>query len=171
VWIRFTWNNKSEGFNFVARKLDRVMVNEEWFCQYGGTNVDFPPGGVSDHSPAIISIGFMVSFGPKPFKFFNYWLENSDFMDWLSTCWRQEVYGVPMYKLYRKLKSFKFFLKAEVPSRYGDLKNRVIQARESLDLAQKAVMEFHGRADCLLRERESLHAYVSISRAEEAFLK
>lgn len=32
-------------------------------------------------------------------------------------------------------------------------------------------MENYGRADCLQKERECLHAYVSISRAEEAFLK
>lgn len=32
--------------------------------------VDFPSCGVSDHSPAVISVGTLVSFGPKPFKFY-----------------------------------------------------------------------------------------------------
>jgi len=75
----FTWNNKSEGSNFLARKLDRVLVNEEWLCKFGKTCVDFPPGGVSDHSPAVITVGTLLSFGPKPFKFFNYWLEHKDY--------------------------------------------------------------------------------------------
>jgi hypothetical protein len=66
----FTWNNKSEGAGFVARKLDRVLVNEEWQCNFGKTLVDFTSCGVSDHSPAVISVGTLVSFGPKPFKFY-----------------------------------------------------------------------------------------------------
>jgi hypothetical protein len=32
-------------------------------------------------------------------------------------------------------------------------------------------LDFRGRADCLQKERECLHAYVSITKAEEAFLK
>ena len=32
-------------------------------------------------------------------------------------------------------------------------------------------MANYGRADCLLKERECLHAYVSLTKAEEAFLK
>jgi hypothetical protein len=31
----FTWSNKSEGAGFVARKLDRVLVNSEWLCKFG----------------------------------------------------------------------------------------------------------------------------------------
>lgn len=71
----------------MARKLDRVMVNEEWLIKFGGTKVDFPSGGVSDHSPAIITVGTLMSFGPKPFKFCNFWLENTDFQDWLAAGW------------------------------------------------------------------------------------
>jgi hypothetical protein len=75
------------------------------------------------------------------------------------------------YKLCRKLKEFKAILKSKTTSCFGNLRNKIIQARESLDLAQKAVIDSRGRADCLLKERECLHAYVSITKAEEAFLK
>lgn len=122
----FTWNNKSEGSSIVARKLDRVMVNEEWLCQFGRTLVDFPPRGVSDHSFAIISVGSMVSLGPKPFKFYNFWFENNNFMDWLSSCWSKEVHGVPMYRLCKKLKVFKAVLKSKTFNCYGNLRSQVI---------------------------------------------
>jgi hypothetical protein len=167
----FTWNNKSEGAGFIARKLDRVLVNEEWLGRFGGTNVDFLSAGVSDHSPGLITVGSLVSFGPKPIKFCNFWLEHGDYMEWLSNCWMQEINGVPMYKLCRKLKEFKAILKSKTTSCFGNLRNKIIQACESLDLAQKAVIDSRGRADCLLKERECLHAYVSITKAEEAFLK
>jgi hypothetical protein len=167
----FTWNNKSEGSGFIARKLDRVLVNEDWLCNFGKTIVDFPPCGVSDHSPAFISVGTLVSFGPKPFKFFNYWLEHDSFMDWLADSWGQGFPGVPMFQLCKKLKAFKAVLKEKTSSFYGDLKRRVNKAKTCLDLAQHAVLESHGRLDCLIKERECLHAYVSTIKAEEAFLK
>lgn len=99
----YTWTNKSEGDGFVARKLDRVMVNEEWLCKFGKTIVDFPTGGISDHSSAIISVGTLKSFGTKPFKFYSYWLEHKEYMDWLREGWNKEVKGVLMYQLCMKL--------------------------------------------------------------------
>jgi endonuclease/exonuclease/phosphatase family metal-dependent hydrolase len=83
----YTWNNRSEGSSFVARKLDCVMVNEEWLGRFGGTMVDFSSAGISDHSPAFITMGSMVSYGSKPFKFCNFWLEHADYLDWLAPCW------------------------------------------------------------------------------------
>lgn len=167
----FTWSNKSEGSNFLARKLDRVLVNEEWLCKFGKTCVNFPPGGVSDHSPTVITVGTLLSFGPKPFKFFNYWLEHKNYSEWFMTCRNQEFQGVPMYKLCRKLKSLKAVLKGKNRSCYGDIRSSVVHAKECLDMGQRAVLESHGSAASLLQERECLHQYVSISKAEEAFLK
>jgi hypothetical protein len=76
-----------------------------------------------------------------------------------------------MYKLCRKLKSLKAILKGKNRSCYGDIRSRVVHAKECLDMAQRAVLDSHGSAVSLLQERECLHQYVSISKAEEAFLK
>lgn len=76
-----------------------------------------------------------------------------------------------MYRLCMKLKAFKAILKGKNTSCYGDIRSRVIQAQDCLDMAQRAVLNSHGSAESLLKERECLHYYVSISRAEEAFLK
>jgi hypothetical protein len=37
----FIWSDKQEEVAFVARKLDRVVANEEWISCFGGTTVDF----------------------------------------------------------------------------------------------------------------------------------
>jgi hypothetical protein len=132
---------------YLARKLDRVLVNEGWLCRFSKTYVDFPPGGISNHSPAIITVGSLVSFGPKPFKFFNYWLENRDFMDWLASCWNQEFRRVPMYRLCMKLKAFKAVLKRKNISCYGDIRGRVIKGRECLEMAQRDVLDSRGSDD------------------------
>jgi hypothetical protein len=167
----YTWTNKSEEPRFVARKLDRVLANEFWLSYFGKTIVEFQLGGVSDHSPAVISVGSLQNFGPKPFKFFNYWLEHKEFLNWVKEGWNIQVDGVPMYQLYAKLKSVKAVLKVQNLYCFGNLKQRVMEARANLDLAQKDAIDSLGRADCLLKEREFLHAYVSITRAEESFLK
>jgi hypothetical protein len=68
----------------VAKKLDRVLANEAWMGLYGNTQVDFLEAGVLDHSPSVITVGRLKSFGPCPFKFFSYWAENPDFLSWMS---------------------------------------------------------------------------------------
>jgi len=55
----FTWTNKQDGQAFVAKKLDRILV-------------DLVEGGVSVNDYALVSIGRLQSFGPKPFKFFSF---------------------------------------------------------------------------------------------------
>ena len=51
------------------------------------------------------------------------------------------------------------------------MKQRVNQACDNLTLAQNGVLANFGSADSLLKEKECLHAYVSITKAEESFLK
>lgn len=58
----YTWTNKSEDPRFIARKLDRVLANEYWMGVFGRTIVDFKSGGIFDHSPVVISVGFFAEF-------------------------------------------------------------------------------------------------------------
>ena len=167
----YTWTNKSEELRFVARKLDRVLANMKWMSNFGKTVVEFKSGGISDHSPIFVSVGILQSFGPKPFKFYSYWLEHKDFLDWVKEGWNVQVDGFPMYQLYVKLRAVKALLKKQNETCFGNLKQKVMQARDNLDLAQKEVISSFGRADCLLKERECLHAFVSLAKAEESFLK
>ena len=76
-----------------------------------------------------------------------------------------------MYKLYVKLRAVKAILKEKNMAYFGNLKQRVNQAHDNLTLAQKDVLANFGSADSLLKEKEYLHAYVSITKAEESFLK
>jgi hypothetical protein len=59
--------------------------------------VEFLSGGISDHSPAIVSIGTLQSFGPKPFKFYNFWIEYKGFLDWVKEGLSFQAEGFPMF--------------------------------------------------------------------------
>jgi hypothetical protein len=71
-----TWSNKQVGEDFVSKKLDRVLSNFEWLNLFGNTAVTFLEGGISDHSAALVTVEDFHNFGPKPFKFFNFWTEH-----------------------------------------------------------------------------------------------
>jgi exonuclease III len=101
----YTWSNKQAGDSFVAKKLDRVMASMDWLQRFGNTSVEFLDAGVSDHSPAVIVVEPFISFGPKPFKFFNFWAAHKLFLEWIVEGWSLHFEGYAMFKLYAKLKA------------------------------------------------------------------
>ena len=42
--------------DFIVRKLDRALVNDNWFPIFAHSSVDFLPPEVSDHSPILIQL-------------------------------------------------------------------------------------------------------------------
>jgi len=87
-----TLTNNQIGSAFVSRKLDRVMSNNlVWLQHFGNTFIEFLERGLSDHSPALVTMAKFISYGPKPFKFFNFCAEHAHFMDWIGDSWRLEV--------------------------------------------------------------------------------
>jgi len=167
-----TWTNKQPGSDFVSKKLDRVLANGEWFTSFSNTAVEFLERGVLDHSPALVTVAKLVSNGPKPFKFFNFWAEHKNFLEWIEEGWRVEVSGFSMFRLYAKLKVVKAVLKAKNREIFGGLGLKVLQARSDLAKAQSEFLASRDNADCQKKkERECLHLLVSLSAAEENFLK
>ena len=57
-----SWSNIREGDGFLARKLDRALLNDLWPSTFAQTMVEFLPPGVYDHAA-------MSTTPPKPFKF------------------------------------------------------------------------------------------------------
>jgi len=76
-----------------------------------------------------------------------------------------------MFHLYNKFKAIKQILIIKNKEIFCCLWQRVIKARQDLDVAQAAFINSHGSMRCRLREKECLHHYVTISLAEEKFLK
>jgi exonuclease III len=97
-----TWSNKQAGDSFVSKKLDQVVANFGWL-PFGNTSVEFLEGVISDHSPAMVSDEEFVSYGPKPFKIFNFWADHKDFLVWIKGGWDVDTSGYSMFRLYTKL--------------------------------------------------------------------
>jgi hypothetical protein len=95
------------------------MSNEVWLERYGKTKVEFLEGGISHHSPAVISVGKLQGFGPKPFKFLG-------FLDWVADGWKGFLClsCMPLLKGIFKKKNVEL---------YGRIKQKVMQARMRLE--------------------------------------
>lgn len=105
VGHRFTWSTSS-GPSRKQRKIDRVLINDQWTNSFSFLEAAFLALGVSDHTPMFIRI-VPVSSARKPFKFFNCWMSHPDFPSIISQVWNSSNGGTPMFKICQKLKYLK----------------------------------------------------------------
>lgn len=97
-------NRREEGP--ILRKLDRALVNAEWESRFTGSEANFLPAGVSDHSLMVIKLAELPQVR-KPFKFFHFWADHPSFLQVVEEVWMEDVFGTPMFKLCTKLKRLK----------------------------------------------------------------
>lgn len=55
----FTWSNRKEVAP-ILRKLDRALINMDWDISFPGSDVQFLPSGLSDHSPMVIKLADLL---------------------------------------------------------------------------------------------------------------
>lgn len=80
----FTWRTGNPG-RPIQRKLDRVLIDDGWQRAFPESEAEFISHSVSDHTLMIVTIGEEARTVPKPFKFFNYWIDVPGFQDTVST--------------------------------------------------------------------------------------
>ena len=135
----YTWSNKQQ-VGFLARKLDRALINGGWLVKFPHFIVEFLPPEVSDHCPVIVSLQQEIANPPKPFKFFNYWAKHPDFMGLVQQSWLSQVNGNSMRQLYVKLKRLKVDLKIFNLSHFGWITKRVDDKRRELAAIQVSML-------------------------------
>ena len=170
----FTWMNRREGVNFIARKLDRCLQNECCLDVFPNVMTEVLQPGLSDHCPLVTRLNIRQDSGRRKlylFKNFNFWADHPTFLQLVKDAWNCEVFGTPMYRLTRKLKSVKAALKAFNFHSFAKLHDRVVDAKENLKQAQFALL--NNPYDTLLVENEKkcLKAFHDLACAEEGFLK
>ncbi|GKF05921.1 RNA-directed DNA polymerase, eukaryota, reverse transcriptase zinc-binding domain protein [Tanacetum coccineum] len=80
--FHFTWTknlHKVKLGDYTVKKLDRIMVSEEFMGKYPQAHAIFMPYLISDHSPALLIIPNAMRYKKKSFKFANYITENEEF--------------------------------------------------------------------------------------------
>lgn len=130
VGRRFTWyhpNGRS------MSRIDRVLVSEEWRHYWGDCTLWVLPRDVSDHCPLVLNVEGW-DWGPKPFRFNNFWLENRKCKEVVEEVWRSSnLTGWMGYVLKEKLKVLKGKLKEWHTEEYGGMEERVKALRDEIE--------------------------------------
>jgi hypothetical protein len=105
---KFTWFS---GDGFAMSRLDRFLLSDGFIEKGGITNQRVGDRDISDHCPIWLECS-RLNWGPKPFKFFNCWLQHPDFLEVVKNCWEKaNIQGKRAYILKEKLKIVKETLK------------------------------------------------------------
>nr|GEV05064.1 hypothetical protein [Tanacetum cinerariifolium] len=106
-------------------QLDRFLMNEEFNCLWGNLSVVALDRKLSDHCPIVLK-DMDLDFGPKPFRTFDIWLEESDIGIVVETAWNLEMRSNrPDCRFRDKLKNVKMALKKWSKDRFGATKERI----------------------------------------------
>ncbi|KAH7840791.1 hypothetical protein Vadar_021656 [Vaccinium darrowii] len=151
-------------------KIDRVLVNSVWLDKFPDSEAVFLAPSVSDHCAILVTVLPEV-YVRRPFKFFNFWLKNSNFKEAIVSSWDSPLVCSVRSRLGLKLKRLKPVLKGLNQHYYSDISGRVTQLRMELGQIQA---QFQGDPDNIAlqeREQEVYLNFVEMSGAEEAFKK
>jgi hypothetical protein len=114
-----------------------MLVSPEWFNVWGNSSAWVVPRDVSDHCPIILHYD-LADWGPKPFRFNNFWLKNKKFKELVVDTWgSQNFTGWMGYILKDRLKGLKNVIKgwnAEVYGRPTERKKCLVDQILALDL-------------------------------------
>ena len=165
----FTWSNHQDS-TFLAKKLDRALINDTWLTLFAHSRVEFLPPELSDHSPAFIQLDIPLCSTPKPFKFFNFWVKHSSFQATVRDSWMLPMSGSPMVRLHRKLKRLKQCLKSFNKEFFSNISIKVKEKRVELAKIQDEILSFSCAGLVQIEKRLTSDLY-ELMQAEESFYK
>lgn len=134
--FHFTWTKSLKNPHCsTLKKLDRILINDDFNQSYDRAHGVFLPYLVSDHSPAVLI--FLEGFPKKPksFRFTNYIANKIEFMEVVEKGWDFEVKGCKMFQFFKKLKNLKKTLN-NLNWKNGNLFEKVKMIEEDLKKAQ-----------------------------------
>lgn len=136
----FTWCQPN---GVASSRLDRFLLSDGWSNLWGEATQWALPRDVSDHSPVVLRYSDQ-SWGPKPFRFNNFWLAHRQIEEVVNLSWSRPRPAEWMaFRLTAKLKTLKMDLKEWHARTYGKLDDRIgalVDSIKILDLKAETIM-------------------------------
>jgi hypothetical protein len=127
---KFTWSHPNGSS---VSRIDRVLVSEGWLSNWGYPSLWVLPRTVSDHCPLVLRYNGM-DWGPRPFRFNNFWLTNSSFKGLVVESWRtQNCSGWMGHVLKEKLKGLKASIREWNKDVYGAVDTKILLLVEDIN--------------------------------------
>ncbi|KAL9237146.1 hypothetical protein vseg_011732 [Gypsophila vaccaria] len=124
IGAKFTWNNKQDPDTRTYRKLDRMLVNQEWLIKYDQYVANFLPEGYSDPTPCIIHQIQHLHRPNRPFKYFNMLSKDDRFTTLVKQNWETKIDGTSMFQIVKHLKELKPILKKLNHDGFNDIEGQ-----------------------------------------------
>ena len=153
----------------MARKLDRVLINQVWLHTFSNSKVEFFSLSESNHCAVFVQLSKASYSPPKPFKFFDFWVKHSEFMDTVKASWEIREVGSPMVILHKKMKRLKPVLRAFNASRYAGISDKVKEKRKELDALQISILSNSLNTRLIDKEKVVTKELHELMKAEESF--
>ncbi|XP_033136094.1 uncharacterized protein LOC103837732 isoform X1 [Brassica rapa] len=165
----FTWSNKQPE-DPIAKKLDRIMVNEHWIQDFPLCQAAYLAPLISDHSPGLVNLNCVLpSAGSKAFKFFNYLVTHPDFQETVTSGWEfTSSDSWNLSSLSKKQKQLKKYLKSLNKDNFSDIQKRVSEATLQLENLQLHSL-MHPSESAFLAERTCTDKVAFLKTIEESF--
>lgn len=165
----FTWWNNQE-MNPMAKKIDRILVNDNWLLSFPLSYGTFRSMEFSDHCPSCVNIGNQTGGKNKPFRMSNFLMFHAEFLDTIRATWdRLAFHGTDMFTLSKKLKYLKGTIRSFNKENYSGLEKRVAQAAHHLKACQDNLLASPSSHLAEL-EKEAHKIWYELALAEERFL-
>lgn len=169
---RFTWCNKREE-GLICKKLDRVLVNEEWLHGSRAYCV-FEPGGCSDHLRCRIQFENEERRKRRPFKFTNVIAKMQEFKPLMVDQWKEydALYHSTsaMFMLTKRLKALKQSIRELSKTKLGNLPKKTKEAYQELCEKQKRTLE-NPNQETIREESRAYERWQHLAELVEEFLK
>ncbi|PWA66087.1 RNA-directed DNA polymerase, eukaryota, Reverse transcriptase zinc-binding domain protein [Artemisia annua] len=101
--FQLTWTKSLKNpSNSMLKKLDTIMINEEFITRYGLAYRVFLPFLISYHSPSVLSIPNSIPKKPKSFRFSNFVADKDEFIKLAKEEWSMDIQVCLMFRLVKK---------------------------------------------------------------------
>ncbi|GKU97025.1 hypothetical protein SLEP1_g10208 [Rubroshorea leprosula] len=125
VGRKYTWYNSNGQY---MSRIDRFLVSEDWLLRWCDVKQWGLKRTVSDHCPVLLK-NERVDWGPKPFKFFDAWLQYPGCKELIRKTWNSTaVEGWYGFRLKEKLKSTKKALKEWSRNSMTEVDRKIMEA-------------------------------------------
>ncbi|GJZ40339.1 hypothetical protein Tco_0586902 [Tanacetum coccineum] len=133
-------------------------------------NAIFLAYGISDHSPAILTIPQVMKKKNNSVRMVNYITDKMEFKDLAVEKWKMEVQGHAMFKMVKKLKTLKPHLN-KLNWKHGNLFDKVATLKKKLHVIQAKIDKDPSNKSLRLEGVQVLSEYKEATSDEEKLLR
>ncbi|XP_019258738.1 PREDICTED: uncharacterized protein LOC109236955 [Nicotiana attenuata] len=137
---RYTWCNNRRPSKRIWKRLDKIMINEQWAQHFQNNTVKHLVRNGSDHRPLLLKCHNDQHQHIKYFRFLNFWTTQPVFLDMVQEIWNTNIQGNAMWRLKSKLKLLAKHLSQWSRENIGDIHEQVssweakVQILEEMDM-------------------------------------